>query len=332
MYWRGSSSAKNVLRCAGGRHRRGRRAWQQRIQRISDLKRYNDEPNAETKRLVRNEILDERVLEIDHQFREFEDGLWQQGVGAGVGTDWVLLAITAATATVGGEAVKSLLGVSATAITGGKASFDKNAFIDKAMPAVVAQMVAEREKIRADLEHNKQLPVANYTLYAGLSDFRRFQRAGTIPGGIQVVAEDAGAKASTATQEIKNVRTARFVKDDAGDKLRAFWKPDGLTIAPANEARLKQWVAQHGLATGPGDITLFLRDEAMADMRARRPGARAITHRRGRRSMAKVKEPTNVPEADMKQVEADFKSEGCTEVKSEKQADGRWTIRATCPD
>ena len=39
---------------------------------------------------------------------------------------------------------------------------------------------------------------------------------------------------------------------------------------------------------------------------------------------------TDIPEEDVQEVMDDFKSEGC-EVKKEKQANGLWTVRATCP-
>ena len=233
------------------------------------LKKYREENDPANKKIIRNEIIDERILEIDSQFGKYELALGQQGVGAGIGTDWVQLGLSAATATVGGEALKAALGAVSTGITGAKASFDKNAFFDKTLLAVLAQMAAEREKIRASIERSKQLSVADYTLFAALSDLRRFITAGTIPGGIQTVAADAGAKASTAEKDIKDIRTARFIKDDAGDRLRAFWKPDGTTIDQTNEGLLKKWMRKSGLATDPGDITLFLRDEGMADLRAR---------------------------------------------------------------
>jgi hypothetical protein len=41
---------------------------------------------------------------------------------------------------------------------------------------------------------------------------------------------------------------------------------------------------------------------------------------------------TDVPESEVQQVIDDFKSEGCTQVTKEKQANGLWTVRATCPD
>ncbi len=39
---------------------------------------------------------------------------------------------------------------------------------------------------------------------------------------------------------------------------------------------------------------------------------------------------TDIPEAEVDTVVSDFESEGCTATKS-KQADGNWTVVASCP-
>ncbi len=233
------------------------------------LKNYAEETDLDRKRLMRNEVVDERMLEIDHQFGEFERKLWRQGVEGNIGIDWLQLAIAGSTATVGGETVKSALGAASAGIAGAKTSFDKQTFLDKTLPAIIAQMVAEREKIRALIEQSKTLSATDYTLYGALGDLMRYIRAGTIPGVLQVIAEDAGAKAVQAEEDIKDVHTAQFIKDDAGQRLRKFWKPDGTNIDAANAARLEEWMRKNGLATGPGELTMFLRDREKADLRVR---------------------------------------------------------------
>ncbi len=40
---------------------------------------------------------------------------------------------------------------------------------------------------------------------------------------------------------------------------------------------------------------------------------------------------TDVPESELDEVVHDFKSAGCT-AEPEKQEDGNWTVKATCPD
>jgi hypothetical protein len=233
------------------------------------LKAYREEKDSLTKKLLRNEIIDERVLEIDQRFEEYERDLWKQGIGSGVGTDWVQLALAGATATVGGAGVKAALGAVSAGIIGAKASFDKHALMEKTIPIIMSSMVAERETIRAAIAKNKQLPVADYTLFTALSELRKFIQAGTIPGALQNIAIDTGQKATKASQDIKNVQTIHFIKDEAGSAILAYWMPDGKTINKDNEKKLKEWMDSNGLTTRPSDITRFWSDADRAALRVR---------------------------------------------------------------
>lgn len=47
--------------------------------------------------------------------------------------------------------------------------------------------------------------------------------------------------------------------------------------------------------------------------------------------MPTVREIKDIPESEVDQIVADFESERCTTEK-EKQTNGLWTVRATCPD
>jgi hypothetical protein len=47
--------------------------------------------------------------------------------------------------------------------------------------------------------------------------------------------------------------------------------------------------------------------------------------------MPTVKVLKDIPESDVDQVIEDFETEGCT-AKEERQANGMYTVRATCPD
>ena len=57
-----------------------------------------------------------------------------------------------------------------------------------------------------------------------------------------------------------------FVRDDAGELLRQFWKPDGKNIDPDNAKAIRDWMDNHGLANEPS-ITFFLRAEQFTEQR-----------------------------------------------------------------
>jgi len=48
--------------------------------------------------------------------------------------------------------------------------------------------------------------------------------------------------------------------------------------------------------------------------------------------MSKTNVIKDLSESEADKAVEDFKSEGCTDVKKEKQSDGNWTVRATCPE
>lgn len=47
--------------------------------------------------------------------------------------------------------------------------------------------------------------------------------------------------------------------------------------------------------------------------------------------MSKIKILKDIPDSDVNQVIVDFKSEGCS-VEKIKQTNGKWTVKATCPE
>jgi hypothetical protein len=183
------------------------------------LELYGKETDSTKKRVLRNEILDARMEEIDQKFGAFERELFKQGVGLGIGTDWVVLALTAAAVIAGGESTKTALAAGATAVVGATASFEKRALFDKTLPVLIAQMVAQRETIRTSIRRSEELPVESYSIYAGLSDLQRFEFAGSIPGSLQSIAEDAGQKAKSAMDDLKSLRQGTYLKSNEGDLL-----------------------------------------------------------------------------------------------------------------
>jgi len=230
---------------------------------------YNSEDDSAKKKLIRNEIIDARMAEIDSKFGEYERALYRDGVGWGVGTDWAVLSLTAATTIVGAASTKTTLAAISTAAVGGQAAFDKRALFDKTLPALMAQMVAEREKMRAAIRGREDSPVDSYTWFAADSDLHAFEFAGSIPGAISAISLDAGQKAAIASQDIRALTSGQFRPDDATGLLKKFWKPDHNNVDKDHEAKLLAWMSDNGLDGRPGAITVFLNVADLGPMRAR---------------------------------------------------------------
>jgi hypothetical protein len=231
------------------------------------IEKYNAQTDPLAKKTLRNEIIDAHLAAIDAGFADFERDIYKEGIGWGVGTDWTVLALTAATAIIHPVDTKTALAAISTAVVGAKASFDKTALFDKTLPALLAQMVAQRETLRAQIRESEDLPVDKYTLSAAISDLHKFEFAGSMPGAIVSITQDAGNKSAIANQKLQDVREGKFVKSASGDALRSFWKPDGTTVDAANQTKLEAWMNQNGVSTAPGMITMFLRSEQFEALR-----------------------------------------------------------------
>ena len=225
--------------------------------------------DEDKRRLRRNEIIDERMLEIDTQYARYEENVWSSRTVANIIVDWFLIAIRAATATFGDEQVKARLGASAAVLQGGRDSFEKNAFWGSTLATLFAQMSAERKKVEARIGLGKRSSTSDYTIFAAVSDLEDYIHAGTIRGALEAAIRDAGVKEQEATESISELRSGSYLKDDAGDRLRVFWKPDGSTIDRTNETRLKEIMKRSGLDTGPGAITMFLRSRELGELRVK---------------------------------------------------------------
>jgi hypothetical protein len=228
---------------------------------------YNKETDATKKKMLRNEIIDARMAELDDKFADYERALYREGVGVGVGTDWTLLALTAASTISTVTSTKTTLSALATATSGGASAFDKRVLFDKTLPALLAQMVAGRESARASIRASEQLPVAEFTWSAAESALNEFAFAGSIPGAIAGIAQDAGKKTADAKQDIKDLTKASFARTSTSTLLLNFWKPGG-TVNATNEASLKAWLSTNGFTSDPGSITMFIYDSGKEDSRA----------------------------------------------------------------
>lgn len=232
----------------------------------SGILKYNSEQDLTTKQLIRNDIIDARMAEIDRNFADFERALYIEGVGSGVGTDWVLLALTSASTLSTVTHTKTIYSALSTAVAGGNAAFDKRVLFDKTLPALLAQMTAQRETVRLSIRTNELLPIQAYSLFAAQSDLETYAFAGSIAGAIASVAEDAGKKSSTAKQEQKDLTKAVFQRTASSTRLHEFWKPKGV-IDQNTESRLKTWLSNNGFDSGNGAITMFIFDRDKEDSR-----------------------------------------------------------------
>ncbi len=178
------------------------------------------------------------MLVIDRNFDEFEKSLDQEGLRRGLGVDWLLLTLTGATATVGGETLKAALGAVTTGIVGAKASFDKRAFMEKSLTGILAQMKAQRAVVELSIRKQQQSGIDVYRLRPALSDVAKYYRAGSLPTALNAIIQEASVTAENAQVELKTVLTAKYTTGPLRARINRWLDSDVRT----NVRILENWL------------------------------------------------------------------------------------------
>lgn len=203
---------------------------------------------GDDKKLIRDEYVNARISAINLHFGEFEKALFREGVGAGIGTDWIKLALGGAGALYAGAS--QALSAATAGIEGAKASFDKQAFFENTITTLFAAMDANRKTVLVKIRQGLGQPVANYPLTHAMSDLEDYYIAGTIPGALISINADSGAKGEKADK----VLTATFATDATRPLRDAIisW----LTEDPTN--RVPEFVEWLGNRVPPVSMTPVL--------------------------------------------------------------------------
>jgi hypothetical protein len=145
-----------------------------------------------TRTRLRNEIVLGRMRAYDIEFADFERRLYGDGNGVTLGSDLIGLILAGLTATTGNAATKSALGAASAGVIGAKAAIDKDLYYQKTIPALLAQMEADRLKALEPITKGMRLSDADYPLMQAYIDLDVYKTSGSIPAAINAVNKDAG--------------------------------------------------------------------------------------------------------------------------------------------
>jgi hypothetical protein len=203
-------------------------------------------PTEPQRREFRDEIIAERIALIDISYRLFEERLFQEGTVREISTDWALLGLAAAGATVSSSTTQSILAAISGGLVGARAAFDKQALFDRTLPALVSQMEASRLRVELRLLEGMQQNTGAYGIVQALGDLDAYYAAGTLPGAIINVAGDAGITKARIEQQ----RAFSFASFDEAAKTlqQQITGPSG-TLDPAKLRAMRNCFPVAGVAS-----------------------------------------------------------------------------------
>jgi hypothetical protein len=233
--------------------------------------------------VVRRDAMINRVsVDIERNYREYEAALHTTRATTDIAGDITELGIAATASVMGDAGITELLAASLTAFKGSRLSVDKNYFREKTTEALIAKMQAQRDRIRNRItEKMSSLGVRQYNFEEAWKDLVQFFYAGTLPGGIQALTNDAGADATAVRKETEaldelrvasqqDVTSAVSVRSEY-EKLHKEVQSENAAARESATVRLKSIIRTLGLepTVSPNPST----DEMLGALRSYMQGA-----------------------------------------------------------
>lgn len=221
------------------------------------LEKYHKAPLLEQKG-YRNRALSLWLMAIDARYDTFRRDLSRSRKGSNVTLDTLTLGLTSIGSFAGDAAEE--LAAAATGVGGAKATLDRELYFERTLPVLVAQMDAERLKLRGRIIEGMGREVANYSLEEGFADLWRYQSAGSLDRAIAAAAKDAANSVEQADFDYSLAvdlclpdATLVEARREIGRKLLAGLGPNDPIDARA-EARKRLLLAAQ--ASGKGTFAL----------------------------------------------------------------------------
>ena len=165
-------------------------------------------------RRLRDAIINRIRLDVEANYRDYESALFLDRAKTNLGADFLELGLAFATTVSNGERVKSVLGAVLSGVKGTRLSYDKNFFREKTIEIIISKMQASRDEIKNRIiDKMSKLPADKYTLEEAMGDLEEFFHAGTLQGGIQALANEAGKAATDAKEETKKLDLFRVASE-----------------------------------------------------------------------------------------------------------------------
>jgi len=161
---------------------------------------------------LRNMMISRVRLDVEGNFHDFESELFGGRALVQTAEDWAEFALAMATTITVGERAKTVLAAILTAVKGARLSVDKNWFREKATEAIISSMKAERQKKLTLIETKLSGNAMEYPFEEAWVDLLEYFYAGTLQGGIQAIAENAGKESADTKVELKEATKERASK------------------------------------------------------------------------------------------------------------------------
>ena len=205
-------------------------------QTVADFVSNTRAPAGITKRSWRDMIIGDCIARADSKYSAFIVGLHKEGTATNLGFDLAAITLTGVGA-VASKASANAVSAASTGVIGAGAAINKDLFYQKTIPAIIAQMDANRAEIYGSIKKSEQVDEATYTLTDAQHDIRDYVEAGSIDAAVSKITTSAQQASVDAQGQVKALLLVGVV-DPQTQGFRAKLSKCIKGISAANRADL----------------------------------------------------------------------------------------------
>lgn len=230
----------------------------------SEEAKYTQTDNPAIRQQLRDSIVLGRVRAYDIEFDAFERQLYGSGNAITTGSDLIVLILSGLAATTGDAGTKAALAAASAGVVGAKGIINKDLYYQRTIPALLAQMEANRERAKLVILQGLSRSDAEYSLWIAYLDLDTLKNSGSIPGAIANITQDAGNAKEAAQSAITFMRSSSYFAhlpdiQEIGSRIDRLSPEQLVALARAMEPHLATRPPQiqqlvHGL--DPTDVRL----------------------------------------------------------------------------
>jgi hypothetical protein len=214
---------------------------------------YNSATDSAALKTLRNKVVFNEMQICEINFTDFQARLWADNNLFSTGSDLIVLILTGLAATTGDAATKSALSAASAGIVGAKGAISKDIYYQRTLPAILAQMSANRDKVKASIiDSINKKDDSQYPLNLAEIDLQALQRASGIVDAVQSITNSATINKDAAAAQVEAARQGTFSKSISSQRIAA-WIGYGIDPTtgksyspnPTNLNALQKWVDEH---------------------------------------------------------------------------------------
>ncbi len=171
------------------------------FQRAASITGYYQAPSE----AARNQFIVGRLALTNLRYLQWIRNLTRDRQLLDSATSISLLGLTLAGATVPLAETKTILSTIAAGITGSQDVINETYYFKKSIPALVAQMNAERQKKLIPILDGSKRTLQEYSFEQAVTDLHNYYLAGTFMGAIQAIQEQAALEGKKASRTIASI-------------------------------------------------------------------------------------------------------------------------------